>query len=224
MSGYYVFEIDVTLTMDKKKVIQILEILEREFPDPKPALDHSDAFTLLVAVILSAQCTDARVNMVTPNLFPAYDSPAKILELGEEGLKEIIKSCGFYNAKARSIIGMCQGLIEKHGGEVPSTLEELIKLPGVGRKTASVILCQWFRVPAVPVDTHVHRLANRFGFCKTRTPEKTEMALREVLPRDKWIDGHLQIIFHGRKTCTARRPKCIECPLKELCEWGGKAL
>ncbi|MBT6068349.1 endonuclease III [Candidatus Peregrinibacteria bacterium] len=228
--------------MKQEKVLKIMEILEREFPDPVPALDHKDAFTLLVAVILSAQCTDVRVNMVTPNLFGKmgcnegemgvlYDSPEKILELGEEGLKKIIKSCGFYNAKARNIMGMCHGLIEKYDGKVPDILEELVELPGVGRKTASVILCQWFRIPAVPVDTHVHRISNRLGLVNgvlgpggTKTPEKTEMALREVLPRDKWIDGHLQIIFHGRKTCTARRPKCMDCPLWEFCEWEGKSI
>lgn len=201
------------------------------FPSPKPALDHKDAFTLLVAVILSAQCTDVRVNMVTPHLFgkgvggykSGCDSPEKILILGEDKLKKIIHSCGFFNAKAKSIIGMCRGLIEKYNGHVPDTLEELIKLPGVGRKTASVILCQWFHKSAVPVDTHVHRVANRLGLVRAKTPEKTEMRFREAVPEEYWIDGHLQIIFHGRKTCFARKPKCGVCPLNDLCEWKDKA-
>ncbi|MDP4008674.1 MAG: endonuclease III [Candidatus Peregrinibacteria bacterium] len=205
--------------MKKEKIIEIFEMLRRLYPNPKPALDHKDAFTLLIAVILSAQCTDERVNKVTPNLFPKYDSPEKILELGIEKLKEIIHSCGFFNAKAGSIIGMCHGLLENHNGQVPSTLDELIKLPGVGRKTASVVLCQWFKVPTVPVDTHVHRITNRLGLVKTKTPEKTEFAFRKVVPEKYWIDGHLQIIFHGRQTCISRKPKCSECALKDLCEW-----
>lgn len=216
--------------MKKEKVVQIFDQLDGMFPNPKPALDHKDAFTLLVAVILSAQCTDVRVNMVTPYLFgkevggygAGYDSPEKILKLGEDKLKKIIHSCGFYNSKAKSIIGMCRGLIEKYNGHVPDTLEKLIKLPGVGRKTASVILCQWFHKPAVPVDTHVHRVANRLGLVRAKTPEKTEMRFREIVPEEYWIDGHLQIIFHGRKTCLARKPKCGSCLLNDLCEWKDK--
>lgn len=216
--------------MKKEKVVQIFRKLDGMFPNPKPALNHKDAFTLLVAVILSAQCTDIRVNMVTPNLFGkgvggligGYDTPEKILKLGEEELKKIIRSCGFYNAKAKNIIGMCHGVLENFGGKVPDTLEELIKLPGVGRKTASVILCQWFHKPAVPVDTHMHRVANRLGLVMAKTPEKTEMRFREAVPEEEWIDGHLQIIFHGRKTCFARKPKCGVCPLNDLCEWKDK--
>ena len=193
-------------------------------------LHHKDAFTLLVAVILSARCTDERVNIVTSNLFGkgvggfanGYDSLDKMLQLGEEKLKKIIHSCGFYNAKAKSIIGMCRGLIERRNGKVPDTLDELVKLPGVGRKTASVVLCQWFHRPAVPVDTHVHRVSNRLGIVNAKTPDKTEIALRKNVPEKYWIDGHLQLIFHGRKTCVAREPKCGECALNELCEWKKK--
>lgn len=208
--------------MKKEKVTDILDLLDRMYPDVKPFLKHDSAFTLLVAVMLSAQCTDERVNMVTPNLFPAYDTPEKMLELGEEKLKEIIKSCGFYNSKGRNIIAMCMELIERHDGEVPGTLEELVKLSGVGVKTASVVLTQWFGIPAVPVDTHVHRISNRLGLCDTKTAEKTEKALREVLPEDRWIQSHLQIIVHGRTICFARKPKCGDCALKDLCEWKEK--
>ena len=205
--------------MKKEKIIEILDLLDEVYPDVKPFLEHHNAFTLLVAVMLSAQCTDKRVNMVTPNLFGSgvggfesgYDTPDKMLELGEVGLKEIIKSCGFYNSKGRNIIAMCVELLERHDGEVPGTLKELVKLSGVGVKTASVVLTQWFSVPAVPVDTHVHRIANRLGFCKTKTPEKTEQALRKVLPENRWIMSHLQMIVHGRQTCISRKPKCSEC-------------
>ena len=197
-------------------------ILDQQFPHPVASLRHTTVYELLVAVILSAQCMDERVNMITPNLFPKYNTPGKMCALGEEKLKKIIKSCGFFNAKARNIMGMSYGLIERFHGKIPSTLEELITLPGVGRKTASVILTQWCKVPAVPVDTHVHRVANRLGLCYTKTPGKTEFALRKILPKYSWINVHLQIIFHGRKTCIARKPKCGECALKDLCEWREK--
>jgi len=210
--------------MKHEKVIQILDGLEAMYPEVAPFLTHHNAFSLLVAVMLSAQCTDERVNMVTPNLFPQYDSPEKMLELGEEKLKEIIKSCGFYNSKGRNIIKMSMELIERHGGEVPGTLKDLVALSGVGVKTASVVLTQWFYIPAVPVDTHVHRISNRLGLCATKTPEKTEKALREVLPEDTWIKSHLQLIVHGRTICFSRKPRCSECPLNDLCEWEGKRL
>lgn len=216
--------------MKKEKVVEVFEMLEKMYTKVEPFLTHHNAFSFLVGVILSAQCTDERVNKVTPNLFGSgvggfehgYDSPEKMLSLGENGLKEIIKSCGFFNAKARNIIGMCYGLIENYGSEVPSALEEMIKLPGVGRKTASVLLTQWFNTPAVPVDTHVHRIANRLGLVNTKTADKTEMAFRKNVPEKCWIDGHLRIIVHGRTVCFARKPKCSDCALKDLCEWKEK--
>lgn len=220
------------MIMIREKVLKILDKLEDMYPKVAPFLTHHNAYSLLVAVMLSAQCTDERVNMVTPNLFGkgvggyenGYDSPHTMLELGEEGLKKIIRSCGFYNSKGRNIIKMSVELLERHDGEVPGVLDELVALSGVGVKTASVVLTQWFHIPAMPVDTHVHRISNRLGFCKTKTPEKTEQALREVLPEEKWIKSHLQIIVHGRTLCMARKPQCEECPLNELCEWEGKLI
>lgn len=197
---------------------QVFSRLETLYPDPRPFLDHSDAFTLLVAVILSAQCTDAMVNKVTPSLFPEFNTPQKMLELGEEQLATRIRRCGYYNAKAKNIIKLCGELIATHHGLVPDTMEDLVALSGVGRKTASVVLSQWFDVPAVPVDTHVHRVSNRIGLVDTKTPDATEFALREVVDKEHWILGHMRMILLGRSFCIARKPKCEVCPLNDICQ------
>lgn len=168
--------------------------------------------------MLSGQSTDVQVNKVTPNLFPQYNTPEKLIALGESKLREIIFSCGYHNQKAKNLIACSKKLLQKHQGQVPSTLQSLTALPGVGRKTASVILIHGFNIPAFPVDTHVLRVSNRLGLVHTKTPDKTDLALRKRIPKDKWIDLHLQLVLHGRKTCQAKKPRCGECPLKAICE------
>jgi endonuclease-3 len=207
-----------------ENVQKVIEILDRTFPDPKPPLNFSSPFELLVSVVLAAQCTDERVNKVTPSLFPAYNTPQKVLDLGFERLRDIIYSCGYHNQKAKNLIACSKVLVDQYGGNVPSTLEELTALPGVGRKSASVILSQSFGIPAFPVDTHVFRVTNRIGIMHEKTVEKTADALEQKIPRDRWIPFHLQLIFHGQKTCKAPRPRCWECPVKHLCEYPYKTL
>lgn len=207
-----------------KKIHQIIQILNREFPEAQPPLQHRNAFELLIAVILSAQCTDERVNTVTPKLFPT-DHPARpedILALGEETVKKTIYPCGYYNSKTKAVMGSAAALLDK---EVPSDFEELRKLPGVGAKTAQVVLAQWFEQDTFPVDTHVHRVCNRLGLANSgKNRDKTERQVKAIVPKEHWSDLHLQLIYHGRKTCTAYKPKCWECPLKEVCEWPHKNL
>ncbi len=207
-----------------ENVKKVIQLLEKEFPDPKPPLNFTNRFELMVAVVLSGQSTDEQVNKVTPNLFPEYNSPKKLLQLGEEKLREIIYSCGYHNQKAKNLIATSKILLEKYDGKIPNTLERLTALPGIGRKTASVILIHGFNTPAFPVDTHVIRLANRIGLVHEKTPDKTDLALRKRIPKEKWIDMHLHLIFHGRKTCQAKKPHCWECPLKDICEWPDKVL
>lgn len=207
--------------LNAAQIKTVIEILNREFPNPKPPLNFKSPFELLVAVVLSAQCTDERVNRVTPNLFPKYNTPKKLLTLGFTKLRAIIHSCGYHNQKAKSLLACCQKLIREHDGKVPDTLETLMALPGIGRKSASVILAQAYGIPAFPVDTHVFRVANRLSLVQEKTPDKTALALEQRIPRSSWIPLHLQLIFHGRKTCKAPKPRCWECPLREVCEYPG---
>ncbi|MEK9159465.1 MAG: endonuclease III [Patescibacteria group bacterium] len=203
----------------------LLKILDKEFPDPQPPLRHRSVFELLVAVILSAQCTDARVNTITPLLFPKDRActPNDILTMGEEGVKKIIFPCGYYNSKTKAIMGSAAA-IKARGGEVPSDFTELTSLPGVGAKTAQVIMAQWFKLPGFAVDTHVHRVCNRLGIANSGTNrDKTERQVKAIVPPEHWSKLHLQLVFHGRKTCTAYKPKCYECPLYEICAWPKKA-
>ncbi|HEY3423605.1 MAG TPA: endonuclease III [Negativicutes bacterium] len=200
-----------------KKSNQILAILEENYKDSTTALTYSSPFELLIAVILSAQCTDIRVNIITARLFPAYNRPDKILEIGQIGLEEQIRDCGLFHSKARNIIATCELLCREYQGEVPSTFDELIKLPGVGRKTANVLLSQLFGVPAIAVDTHVFRVANRLGLAKGDTPLAVEQGLMKIVPRRQWSDAHHWLIWHGRKVCKARQPACGLCPLAPLC-------
>lgn len=200
----------------------LIRILDQEFPNPKAPLKHRSVFELLIAVILSAQCTDERVNQITPRLFPKKRActPKDILKMGEENLRKIIHSCGYFNSKTKAIMGCARRL---HGKEVPHDFEELRKLPGVGPKTAQVIQAQWFKIPAFPVDTHIHRVANRLGLANSgKNRDQTERQLKKQVPRKNWSNLHLQLVFHGRKTCTARKPKCKTCPLFEICRWQGK--
>ena len=196
----------------------ILERLKLAYPDAACALDHRNAFELLVATILSAQTTDVRVNLVTPALFARYPDAATLARARQTDVEKIIQSTGFFRNKARSIIGMAQALVADHGGEVPSTMDQLLSLPGVGRKTANVVLGNAFGInEGVVVDTHVARLSKLLGLTRHTEPEKIERALMSLFPRDDWaLLSHL-LIFHGRRVCIARRPKCGECVLADLC-------
>jgi len=196
---------------------KMLAILEDHYRATTTALEYSSSFELLVAVILSAQCTDERVNIITKRLFPRYNTPERMLSLGEEKLAELIRDCGLFRSKAKNLIATCKILCQEHQGQVPNTFEELIKLPGVGRKTANVLLSQLFNVPAIAVDTHVFRVANRLQLAVGDTPLKVEQGLMEVIPREKWGNAHHWLIWHGRKVCKARQPECGCCPLRDLC-------
>ena len=203
-------------TNDKFK-LEELRILEETYPDVAPQLKFNSPFELLIAVILSAQCTDKRVNIVTRELFPIANTPEKIFLLGQTRLEEIIKPCGLSNSKAKHIIATAKILIDDYGGEVPSEFNELVKLPGVGRKTANVVQSVAFHIPAIAVDTHVFRLSNRLKLAEGKTPLEVELGLQKIVPREKWSDTHHRLIWHGRKICTARSPKCDLCPLKNVC-------
>lgn len=188
----------------------------------RPGLVYRNAFELLMATMLSAQTTDKQVNAVTGTLFKKYPDARSLAEIDQPTLEPYIKSCGFYHTKARNMLAACRILVQRHGGQVPRTLEELTALPGVGRKTANVVLSNAFGVPAIAVDTHVFRVANRLGLAKANDVLKTEQQLMQSIPQDKWSDAHHWLIWHGRRVCIARRPKCDTCFLMELCPWGGK--
>ena len=196
----------------------ILERLKRAYPAAKTALDHRNAFELLVATILSAQTTDVRVNLVTPALFQRYPTAAALARARRTDVENLIKSTGFFHNKARSIIGMAQALVADHGGEVPATMDQLVALPGVGRKTANVVLGNAFGInEGVVVDTHVARLSKLLGLTRQTDPAKIERALMRLFPKNEWtLLSHL-LIFHGRQVCIARRPKCGECVLADIC-------
>ena len=210
--------------MNKKKIQKFFEILRAANPEPKGELQYTNPFTLLVAVVLSAQATDKGVNKATPALFRKADTPEKMAKLGEERLREYIKTIGLFNAKAKNIIALSQALIDNHGGEVPKTREELVKLPGVGRKTANVVLNIAFGHPTMAVDTHIFRVGNRTGLAPGKTPEKVEERLEEVVPEEFRLHAHHWLILHGRYICVARRPKCPECPVRALCEYPDKTV
>ena len=197
----------------KKKIQFISEKLDELFPNPPIPLDHTDAYTMLVAVVLSAQCTDIRVNQVTKVLFKKANTPAAMVKLGQKRIAEIIKPCGFFNTKSAGIYNLSKTLVEKYNGEVPHTFEELEKLPSVGHKTASVVMSHIFKVPAFPVDTHIHRLAERWGLSDGSSVEKTEKDLKKAFPENEWEKRHLQIIYFGRTYCKARGHKAEECPI-----------
>lgn len=197
----------------QEKAKAILEILEHHFPEVEPPLHHKDAFTLLVSVLLSAQCTDERVNQVTPKLFKLADNPYDMLNLSVEEIREVIKPCGLSPMKSKGIYGLSKIIVEQHGGQVPNTFEALEALPSVGHKTASVVMTQWFDVPAFPVDTHIHRLAHRWGLSNGKNVEQTERDLKKVIPQERWKKAHLQIIYFGRKFCPARQHQWQLCPV-----------
>ncbi len=201
----------------------IFERLRQANPAPKTELRYSSNFELLVSVILSAQATDVGVNAATEKLYPVANTPEAILALGEDGLKRHIRTIGLFNTKAKNVIATCRILIEKHGSQVPRTRKELEALPGVGRKTANVILNTAFRQVAMAVDTHIFRVSNRTGIAPGRTVLKVEKELLRLVPGEFLLDAHHWLILHGRYTCTARKPRCGECPIADLCEYPDKA-
>ncbi len=188
---------------------------------PRCELVHASAFELLVAVVLSAQCTDANVNKATAKLFAAARTPQAIVDLGVDGLVPLIRSIGLFNTKAKNLVGLSQLLLERHGGEVPATRDELTALPGVGRKTANVVLNVWFGLETFAVDTHAQRVTNRLGLCRTTTPEQTEQALEARVPAPHRRNAHAYLVLHGRYSCTARSPKCLACPAAAWCRRTG---
>jgi endonuclease-3 len=192
---------------------QIAEILETLFPNPEIPLLHKDPYTLLIAVLLSAQCTDARVNEITPELFALADTPERMIQLTPEEIEEIIFPCGLGPTKSKAIWKLSNDIIEKHHSQVPKTFEELERLPGVGHKTASVVMAQAFNHPAFPVDTHIHRCAKRWGLSRGSTVEQTEKDLKKLFPKELWIKLHLQIIYFARKYCPARGHDPSNCPI-----------
>lgn len=196
-----------------EKVKDILAILDKYFPNPDIPLDHKDDYTLLISVLLSAQCTDERVNKTTPYLFQVADNPFDMAKIPVDQIREIIKPCGLSPAKSKAISKLSQILVEKYNGKVPNTFEELEQLPGVGHKTASVVMTQCFGMPAFPVDTHIHRLAYRWGLTNGKSVEQTEKDLKRLIPQEKWDKAHLQIIYFGRKYCPARGHVWRECPI-----------
>lgn len=201
----------------QERTKEILSVLQQMYPDAAPALEFRSPYELLVAVILSAQCTDERVNKVTKPLFARCNTPEAMLALSQEELERYIFSCGFYHNKAKHILSASRDIVEKFGGEVPSTLEELRTLAGVGRKTANVVYAVAFHGDAIAVDTHVFRVANRLGLARGRTPEQVERGLCAAIPKELWSEAHHWLIFHGRRVCHSQRPACGECPLAPLC-------
>lgn len=208
--------------MNAAKRRQIFDRLAASIPDPRTELEYRSPFELLVAVVLSAQATDKGVNQATRRLFPVANTPAAILELGEAGLKSYINSIGLFNSKARHILALCRQLIDRHGGAVPGDREALEALPGVGRKTANVILNTAFGQPTLAVDTHIFRVANRIRLAPGKTVLEVERKLTRSTPKDHLMDAHHLLILHGRYTCKARKPLCPHCPIADLCEYPEK--
>jgi endonuclease III len=201
---------------------RILQALERAYPDAKIALNFGSPFELLVATILSAQCTDERVNMVTPDLFRAYPSARELARARPERLESQIRSTGFFRAKTRSLLGMARAVVERHGGKVPSSREALTELPGVGLKTANVVIGNAFGGDALAVDTHVFRVSQRLGLARSEDPDAIHDQLVALLPRGRLTRATHLLIVHGRRTCLARKPLCPACPVRALCPWPGK--
>jgi len=208
--------------MKRTDIAELFRRLRELDPEPTTELDYHTPFELLVSVILSAQATDVGVNKATGKLFPVANTPRKILELGEADLKKYISSIGLYNAKAKNIIAMCALLLERHQGEVPRTREELEALPGVGRKTANVVLNTVFGEPAIAVDTHIFRVCNRTGLAPGRNVREVENELLRVVPEEYKLGAHHWLILHGRYVCVARKPKCPQCPIRDLCAYRHK--
>jgi endonuclease-3 len=206
----------------KERVLKLREALDRAYPDVKCSLNYSTPVEMLIATQLSAQCTDARVNIVTKDLFQRYRSVEDFANADLEELQELIRSAGFYKNKSKNIIACCKRLVEVYGGQVPDTMEELLTLPGTGRKTANLVLGDIFGKPAIVVDTHCMRLARRIGLTTETEPAKIETDLRKIVPEDYQLRMCHQFVYHGRAVCTARKPKCALCPVAEYCKSAGK--
>lgn len=203
---------------DKPRVAEILRRLRAMYPDAVCALHHRNAWELTIATVLSAQCTDARVNLVTPELFRLFPTPQAMAEATLPALEEVIRTTGFFRAKAKSIQGAARVVAGEFGGAVPQTMEELLRLPGVARKTANVVLGSWYAIAVgVVVDTHVLRISERLELTKETTPEKVERDLQRVVPETEWINYSHRVIFHGRQVCVARKPRCVDCGLETVC-------
>ena len=200
-----------------QRATDVLRLLKREYPVAICELTHESAFQLLAATILSAQCTDVRVNMVTPALFDAYPTPGKLAVADVSLVEQLVRSTGFYQTKAKNLVGMASQVMTRFGGEVPREIEDLVTLPGVGRKTANVLRSVVFGLPGLPVDTHVGRLSRRLGLTKLEDPVKVEYELNAMLPPPEWGEFSLRLILHGRRVCDARKPRCEECLLEALC-------
>jgi endonuclease III len=206
-----------------ERVKEILKRLDERYPGAKCALHHKNTWELLVATILSAQCTDVRVNMVTPELFKKYPTPQHFAALKPEELEPDIRSTGFFRNKSKSIVGAAQAVVNEFGGEVPDDMERLLTIPGAARKTANVVLGSWFnKAEGVVVDTHVHRISRRLELTRNNDPKSIEQDLMNVIPREKWIDFAHQVIHHGRALCISRNPKCVDCPLENICHAADK--
>lgn len=203
----------------KQNNLDIINTLSDVYNEPKCELNFSNNYELLVAVILSAQCTDKRVNQVTAKLFEKFNTPEKMIKLSQEELEDKIRSCGFFHNKAKHILEMSRELIEKYNGIVPSNKESLKNLAGVGEKTANVVLAVGFNIPAIAVDTHVFRVSNRLGLANAESVEKTQQQLEKILPKNKWINMHYMLVLHGRYVCKSQKPKCGECKLQKFCNF-----
>ena len=203
--------------LTKKEKNQVLDILDELYPYARAELNFNNPFELLVATILSAQCTDVRVNKVTQDMFLELKEPMDYINLGEDALEGRIRSCGLSKTKSRNIIGACEKIVSQHQGRVPGSIEELMQLPGVGRKTANVVASNAFGIPAIAVDTHVFRVSNRIGLAASKNVEGTEKDLMKAIPRVRWTKAHHQLIFHGRRVCKARNPLCEECQVSTVC-------
>ena len=208
--------------MKNDDIIKVLDILEDTYPEAECALDHQNVFELLVCVVLSAQTTDKSVNRISPELFSKYPDAKALSEADQVDVEEILHSIGMYRTKAKNIISLAKELVIRYHGIVPNTYEELVELPGVGRKTANVVLSVGFGVQRIAVDTHVFRVANRIGLVSEKDVLKTELSLMECIPEDRWSKTHHSLIFHGRNICDARKPKCKECPIADICQWDQK--
>lgn len=203
-----------------EKVSGIIEKLRQHYPDPKLELEYSNPFELLIAVILSAQCTDDRVNKVTKALFRKFGKPGDFLKLSDQELEELIRPTGYYRQKAKNIKACCEKLVAEYGGEVPASIDDLVRLPGVGRKTAAMVIGNAFGInEGIAVDTHVKRVVQRLGLTESKTPEKIERDLMEIIQREHWTWFSNAVILHGRYVCTARNPKCEGCCLSDLCDY-----
>ncbi|MGD6994911.1 endonuclease III [Sutcliffiella horikoshii] len=211
--------------LNLKQIKEVVDVMGEMFPDAHCELNHKNPFELVIAVALSAQCTDALVNKVTKNLFEKYQKPEDYLEVTLEELQQDIRSIGLYRNKAKNIRGLCQLLLEEYNGQVPKERDELVKLPGVGRKTANVVVSVAFGVPAIAVDTHVERVSKRLGICKWKDSVlEVEKTLMRKIPKEKWSDTHHRLIFFGRYHCKAQNPQCESCPLLEMCREGKKRM